>query len=363
MRFVAVSARVSSVAARSASVLSPMRELDPWRRLPFVGCLLATLASSPAFGQSAEANLLFDEARAAMAQHDYERAIVKLQQSQSLDPSPGTLLNLAECYVAVGRTASAWSAYRDAASLAYGSRQPEREHYAARRAQELEPQLSKLEVTVVPEARVRGLEISRNGVPVPEALWGTPIPVDPGAQHVEARAAGYVSWTADVSVPAGPGKTPLQVPVLVEQSPPPVAPPPAPTAPAVPVAATSPASPVGTDVARSNGFSPLPIIGWSTIGAGAVATGVGVVVYLNGRGKIDDANCPDQICVRGVGNKSLHDSGRSGERLGIGLGVVGVAAAATGVVLLLVAPKSSEQRALELRLNWAGRGVGVAGTW
>jgi hypothetical protein len=331
------------------------------RYLPAALCLAGVLLASPVNAQSAEANLLFDEARAAMAQRDYAQAITKLQQSQRLDPSAGTLLNLAECYVAVGRTASAWSTYRDAASLAYGSKQPDRERYAARRAQELEPQLSKLNIVVPPEQRIDGLSISREGVPLPESLWGVAIPVDPGVQHVEIKAPRYVTWTGQVRVPDGPGETALNLPKLEPEQPLPVAS--APPSPGPPPSAASAPPPPAPPQYRASSPSPLPTIGWSTIGAGAVATGVGVVVYLNGRAKISDANCPDQVCVRGVGNKALHESGRSGERLGVGLGVVGVAAITTGVVLLLVAPKSSADAALALRLRLAGTGLDLSGVW
>src|SRR5260221_208371 len=102
--------------------------------------LALSLGTVPAFGQSTEANILFDEGRKAMASRDYLQAIEKLQQSQKLDPAVGTLLNLAESFATLGRSASAWSAYRDAASLAASTKQVEREKYATKKAQELEPQ-------------------------------------------------------------------------------------------------------------------------------------------------------------------------------------------------------------------------------
>lgn len=343
-----------------------MRALGSWRGLPLALGVASLLGTSPILAQSAEANLLFDEARAAMARHDYAQAILELQQSQALDPSAGTLLNLAECYVAVGRTASAWSTYRDAASLANVRKDPKREQYAARRARELEPELSRLRILIAPDARVPGLTIWREGVALPESLWGSPIPVDPGAQRVEAKAPGFAAWSQEAQVPSGPGQTQVEVPALVAESPPAAAAAPvasAPAAVAVAPAAAAPAAAPPADSRSASAPSPLPTIGWSALGAGAVAAGVGVVVYLNGRAKIDDANCPDQICVRGVGNKRLHEDGRSGERLGVELALVGAAAMGAGVVLLLVAPPRKADARLELRLNVGASGLNLRGAW
>src|SRR5690242_14086811 len=119
-----------------------------WSCLRMAPLLAALLCTAPAFAQKAEANVLFDEGRALMTKKDYAGAISKLEQSQQLDPAVGTLLNLGECYLALGRTASAWSAYRDAASLAATTKQADRERYASKKAQELEARLSRLEVGV-----------------------------------------------------------------------------------------------------------------------------------------------------------------------------------------------------------------------
>jgi hypothetical protein len=96
---------------------------------------------------------------------------------------------------------------------------------------------------------------------------------------------------------------------------------------------------------------------------GAVAAGAGVFMFVNGRSKISDANCPDQVCVRGIGDKQLHDEGRAGEKLGVGLGVVGVAAAGAGVVLLLQAPKSPHGSGSAWQLKVGGSRIAVLGVW
>jgi hypothetical protein len=335
------------------------------QRSVLLGLALASfLSATPAAAQKAEANVLFDEGRRAMASHDYAQAIGKLEQSQQLDPAVGTLLNLAECYTAIGRTASAWATYRDAASLAATTKQLDRERYATRKAQELEAKLSRLEVSVEPEARVPGLSVTRSGVPIPEGLWGAAVPVDPGPQHLEAKAPGRAPWTLDVKVDDGGALVRVKILPLATVEPAPAPVPvapvePAPRAPSVGTAlqldSNGTAEPAATP--HQSQASALPTAGWITAGVGAAATLAGVVFYINGRMKISDANCPSQVCVRGVGDKSLHDDGRHSEKLGIGLGIAGLALAGAGVVLALSAPErkaGAEKSKLSLVLSASG---------
>jgi hypothetical protein len=339
--------------------------------------VLAALNAVPAAAQQAEANLLFDEGRAAMAKRDHAQAITKLEQSQRLDAAVGTLLNLGECYAALGRSASAWVTYREAASLASSMKQRDRERFASRKAQELEPRLSHLELVVAPEARPPGLVITRGAISIPEGLWGSSIPVDPGVQHLEAKAPGRATWTLDVNVGESADKVRVEVPVLelaASPSPsPPPAPPASPSAPLAPPVTASPAFPTTLPAidhsADERPRSSLPTIGWVSVTAGGVAALTGVLVFVNGRSQIDDANCPNEVCVRGVGDKSLHDDGRRSEKLGVGLGIIGVAAAAVGVVLVASGSSGdahasrSPGRHFSLQLAAAPTSVGLRGAW
>jgi len=352
-----------------------MRVLRRQRRIrgALLLLLLAT-CTAPAAAQQAEANLLFDEARAAMAQRDYAQAIGKLEQSQQLDPAVGTLLNLAECYVAVGRTASAWVTYREAASLASATKQRERERFAIRKAQELEPRLSHLEVLVRPEARPPGLVITRGTVSIPESLWGASIPVDPGSQHLEAKAPGHAIWTLDVKVGENADKVRVEVPALQPDGSTTVTERPSPPVSSSVVTPPTPARPVSprhvsafARTAEQQHSSPLPTIGWVSITAGGVAALAGVLVFVNGRSQIDDANCPNQVCVRGVGDKNLHDEGRRSEKLGVGLGIIGVTAATAGVVLIATAPRARSgppaHGHVGLQLAASPGAISVRGAW
>src|SRR5262249_38671945 len=88
----------------------------------------------------------------------------------------------------------------------------DRERQAHQRADALEPTLPKLKLVVPPSLTGTGLEVTRDGVPVASALWGTAVPVDPGEHVIKAVAPGKRSWlrkvqlgegdTAEVRVPA-----------------------------------------------------------------------------------------------------------------------------------------------------------------
>jgi hypothetical protein len=156
-------------------------------------------AAASADSSSASAHSLFLDARAAMDRGDFETACPKLEESMRLDAAVGTQLNLADCYERVGKVASAWAGFLDAASMAKSAHQAEREKLARTRAKALEPRLPKLVIDVDASAEP-GLDVLRDGVAVGAASWGTPIVVDPGTHDVVASAPGKMSWRTVIDV-------------------------------------------------------------------------------------------------------------------------------------------------------------------
>ncbi|HEY1549617.1 MAG TPA: tetratricopeptide repeat protein, partial [Kofleriaceae bacterium] len=55
----------------------------------------------------------FERGRALMAKKQYAEACAAFEQSQRLDPQFGTLFNLADCEVQLGKLATAWGRYRE----------------------------------------------------------------------------------------------------------------------------------------------------------------------------------------------------------------------------------------------------------
>jgi hypothetical protein len=131
---------------------------------------------------------LFEQGRAAMLEHDYARACPKFAESHRLDPASGTLLNLAVCHEMQGKLATAWSEYKEVIALARKEANQQREALASKRSREIEPRLSRVVVLVPERARVPGLVVILDGVPVGEPAWGVAAPADTGTHVIEAKA-------------------------------------------------------------------------------------------------------------------------------------------------------------------------------
>jgi hypothetical protein len=162
--------------------------------------------STPALAQTASANarLLFREARQLMSKGKFEEACPKLEESRRLDDGMGTQFNLAHCWEKVGRTTSAWSLFLDVASAANAAGQKKRETAARQRANALEPKLTRIQIDVSHPAP--GLTVRLAGQELGKAAWGTAMAVDPGSQRLEASAPGRLTWSDEVQV-SGPGQT------------------------------------------------------------------------------------------------------------------------------------------------------------
>ena len=66
----------------------------------------------------AAARALFNEGRELLTAGRYAEACPKFEAARKLYASAGILLNLGDCYERLGRTASAWTEFGEAVSLA-----------------------------------------------------------------------------------------------------------------------------------------------------------------------------------------------------------------------------------------------------
>jgi hypothetical protein len=263
----------------------------------------------------AAAEVLFREARTLVTSGHIAEACPKFAESQRLDPAPGTLLNLGDCYEKLQKPASAWAAYREAAFEARRIGQLQRANDAEDLARELEPYLSKLTIVVPPESDAPGLLVTRSAKEVPRAQWGVALPVDPGEYDIAAVAPGRKRWSQHVVLDQGSRELTLLVPPLATEP--------------VDVAHASP----GRD--RTLGV----VIG--AIGLGVLAGGIGTgVLALDLDRRAHDAGCNDDVCFTEHGH-SLTESARSWAAVSTVLVLAGVGATTTGVVLYLTAPSGT----------------------
>jgi hypothetical protein len=306
----------------------------------------ATALAAPSATDRATAQALFEQALSMMEKGQAAEACPKLEESQRLDPGVGTLLYLADCYESVGRTASAWATFLDAAYFAQDAGQADRQKIAEDNATRLKAGLSKL-VVVVSEPDLTGLAIENDRQALNRASWGTEVPVDPGTHEIRASAPERETWLTTLQVPKGVGVTTVQVPKL---SPLKVAP--------APVVAAAPAAPVQGAAAAPQDAPPAAepssqrLWGWVALGAGGAALiGGGVFAFLavSDNGRADQQCRQDNPGLCGETGVELADSAGTKATLAGVFGGVGAAFAITGAVLLITAP--DDEHAAGLRVG------------
>lgn len=152
-------------------------------------------------GDAAAAETLFEEGRRLMAKGDHAQACPKFVESYRLDPALGSLLNAATCHKAEGKTATAWSEFKDAEQQARRAGDTKRQKFAADKAAELEPSLPRMIITILEPPP--GTKVARDGLLLGEASLNTPLPVDPGEHTIRVEAPGFVTWETTVEAFAG----------------------------------------------------------------------------------------------------------------------------------------------------------------
>ena len=167
------------------------------RALVVAATLSLSALSRPASAQSTPekaAQKAFVEGMKLLDGGKIAEACPKLEESQRLDPAMGTQYRLAECWEKLGRTASAYTLFRQVVSEAQAAGRDDRAATSATRATALESRLTRILIIVAPSARVPGLVVRRDGAIVDEAQWGKGVAVDPGAHAISATAPGKKSW-------------------------------------------------------------------------------------------------------------------------------------------------------------------------
>ena len=341
-------------------------------RLAIPVMTLAVLSSPRAVAQpsSAEAALaiqLFDDAEKLMVAGNPAAACPKFAESQKRDPQLGTLLHLADCHEKVGKTASAWAGYKEAAEIAArrnaAGGNERREQVARARAAALEPKLSTVVIHVT-RADVVGLEIRRDGELLGRAVWGSTMPVDPGRYTFLAQAPGKKPWTKAVDVSADGAKIEVTVPALEDEG----------LTPST-AAASSPATPADSVVPsttdRQGRGATQRTAGYVLAGLGVIGAGVGGVFGLKVLSQLEerDAICTSNMCTADEDRQIKEIEARAGtNRTACNVALaLGGAAALGGVALVLLAPSSASPTSSRINIvPWAGpnsAGASMAGRW
>lgn len=310
--------------------------------------IVATLVARQAFAQDkAAAQDLFDQGHAAIAAGKVNEACGYFKESLELEPSPGTLANLAHCHERQGRTATAWAEFVQASHEFAQAGRHEEERQAAGRAAALKPQLSYLTVEVRKPSP--GLSVTRQlgpdrAIPVGPAQFGTRVAIDPGEWTIAVSATGYQSWSATVTIAANASDARVEVPPLTRNS-----------TPARP-AEEAPAPPPQVREPTITGPSTTAYV---LAGGGLLFIGAGTVFGVLAKLQYDDAHeeCPEHTgcsdAAMSAGSRATTYANVS--TAGFALGLVGVGIG-TALILTTDSEASSGQT---LRLVGTHGGAGL----
>jgi hypothetical protein len=277
-------------------------------------------AQDPAADTSAEAlkraREQFGQALALQTAGDWAGALALLKEVAAVKSTPQVRFNMALCEEKLGKLVAALGDYELAAADAHAEKADQVAEEVEGRLESLRQRIPKL--TVKRGAGAEAAAISLDGISVGDQVVGTPMPTDPGPHTIEAKAPGFKPYRQSVRLAEQQSET---VEVTLEPEP-------------TPVPGSGPAG------AASEGRSPLPgyIIGG--VGVASLATS-GVFFYLRAK-KIDhlDEVCPQRTCPSHAYD-SDQDAGKLYTVIADVTLAVGVAAVASGVVLVLTSGPST----------------------
>ncbi|MGK4004260.1 hypothetical protein WMF31_16620 [Sorangium sp. So ce1036] len=311
--------------------------------------LSAPLRAEPTAADKALAEGLFQDGKRLMDEGRLQEACAKLAESQRVDPTVGTLLNLAVCHEKEGKTASAWAEFKEGSSLAASLGQQDRAEFAAKRAADLEARLTRLVLEVADATP--GMVITLNGNELSAAAaTGSGIPVDPGEATIEARAPGKQPWQMRVTLDPGPSAKQVTIPALAN------APAPAEARPASPPPPRPPPARPGVEATGNS----MRTLGFVAGGVGLAGIGVGSVfgvMAMQKAGEVEEGCSGNFGCSPAdVANNDDARTSAMVSNIAVGAGLLCLGA---GVVMVLVSP--SAERAVAGQPIWVAPSVASDG--
>jgi hypothetical protein len=291
------------------------------------------LATSARAQDATDAEVLFDAGLAKMKEGHYDKACPTIEESFKIEPLPGTLFTLAECWRKAGKLTSALARYeeylRNFEHMSPGqkAKQRGRNALAQQAVDELKSTIPQLTIHLESKAPV-GTVVERDGVRIGGPMLDKPLPVDPGEHMISARAPDGRRVEKKLSLAIGQRK---QVDLVLSST------------------TAAGAEPGGIPEDERAPSSSQKTIGYVVAGVGAAGLVVGAItgiLVLGKKGNIDD-NCgsaagfaSDTDC--NADGKAAADSAQTLatiSTIGFAVGIVGLGA---GTTLILTAPKPGE---------------------
>ena len=298
--------------------------------LRFALMLTLSLSVKAAHAQdsAAAADLLFNDARAAMAAKKFDVACAKFRESNRLDPAVGTLFNLANCEAQRGHLVASLALYRQV--LEKLPRDDPRASVAKAQVQSLDARVPRLTIRARGDMPA-GTTVNVAGLVLSPDSLNSPLPLNPGSYAISVVAPGRATQEFSITLAEGDvAEFPVFVGPSTSASPPRVAP-------AAVVTSSQPIRAGDDDDRKTRG-----LLAYMGIGVGAAEITLGIITGLFGLHEeaLGNLNCSD---VTRTCNQPGYDANQSAKSLAtvssVGF-VVGVLAGGAGTYLWLTLPEA-----------------------
>lgn len=325
--------------------------------------LLLWTTSGSAQAQSADvASSLFQQARSKMEVGDFTAACPLLDESFRQDPKPGTLFTLANCRDREGKLAAASGRYgeyiRTVDAMAQAperKRHAERRDMAEKRLQELEKEVPTLKL-VWQGGFPSDVKVRIDEVDISTTTLGLALPFDPGEHIVQIRRPGYSDFSRRLELKKG---TSVEVDLSTWESPK-----------SSDGSGSSDGASSGNEQSSSSGGSGRKQAGFVFLGLGGAGLAfggiMGTLAVLEKQTVTDHCTGPQGLNCDKEGIAAVDNMRTYALPSTIGF-IAGGVLAATGVVLVLTAPKASPEKSAQVKLNVVGLPgrtfVGLEGTF
>lgn len=330
----------------------------------------AALALAPdAWAQASDADKalardLAKEAAQALSDKKFELARDKFARAEALYHAPTLLVGLARSYVGLGKFVEAKEAYsqviREALPPNASDAMKQAKVDAEREVAGLDDKIGSatIQVTANGGPLPSGLAATLDDAELKQAAFGLKRPMNPGPHRLTISAPGYedVSRRFDVGAKK---ETSVDVRLAKKTA----------AAPLPPPSSASESSAKGSAVSSSapessgGGTSTQAILGWSAIGLGGAGLLVGAItggLAVKQHGELEDL-CGDGKCPPNTQDRiDRYETMGAVSTAGL---IAGGVFAATGVVLLVTAPKSGATSATAAPLTVGVGPSSVRATW
>ena len=265
---------------------------------------------------------MFQDAYKDEQEKRYAQALDKFQRVAAVKESASVRYRIGSVLELLGRLREARDAFRALAASKPNLTQPEKEiaDNAAERAHVLDKKIPRVLLRLQPNPPADA-RVSIDGAPVPVSTTPRSIELDPGEHHILATAP--TSQPSESKVTLAEGRE-VEVMVVLETT----------------ATSKAPAPVVVAEPPPAEGPRRDNTLAYVALGAGGALVVTGLVLLGIREGDISDikkacganGTCPS---AQMASLQSSHDQAALFGPLGIGVGLVGLAAAGTGVYLLL----------------------------